>query len=68
MEAKNSVLKDKSKIFAVGGVKLYQYLSQMKKEIIMSKQLLRAETAIGALLKKNVTTNHYLHGRTKIIS
>ena len=52
MEAKSSVLKDKSKAFAVRVVKLYQYLSQTKKEIIMSKQLLRAGTAIGALQRE----------------
>lgn len=52
MEAKNSVLKDKSKTFAVRVVKLYQYLSLTKKEAIMSKQLLRAGTAIGALQRE----------------
>lgn len=52
MEAKNSVLKDKSKMFAVRVVKLYQYLSQTKKEAVMSKQLLRAGTAIGALQRE----------------
>lgn len=52
MEAKSSVLKDKSKMFAVRVVKLYQYLSQTKKEAVMSKQLLRAGTAIGALQRE----------------
>lgn len=52
MEARSSILKDKSKVFAVRVVKLYKYLSQIKKETIMSKQLLRAGTAIGAIQRE----------------
>ena len=45
----NGVLKQKCKAFAIRIVKLYQYVSTEKKETVMSKQLLRAGTAIGAL-------------------
>ena len=42
--------KNKSKRFAVRIVKLYQYLSAEKHEYVMSKQLLRSGTSIGANL------------------
>ena len=45
---KNSVLKDKSKAFAIRIVKLYKYLQGEKKEFVMSKQILRSGTSIGA--------------------
>lgn len=38
----------KSKSFAVRIVKLYQYLCETKKEYVLSKQLLRSGTSIGA--------------------
>ncbi|MBR3206575.1 MAG: four helix bundle protein [Bacillus sp. (in: Bacteria)] len=38
----------KSKAFAIRIVKLYQYLSDEKKEFVLSKQLLRSGTSIGA--------------------
>jgi len=45
-------LKDKSFEFAIRIVKLYKYLENEKKEYVMSKQLLRAGTAIGALYRE----------------
>lgn len=44
----DSAIRDKSKLFAVRIVKLYHYLSSEKKEHILSKQLLRSGTSIGA--------------------
>ncbi|MDO4865681.1 MAG: four helix bundle protein [Clostridia bacterium] len=41
---------DKSKRFAIRIVKLYSYLCDEKKEYVLSKQLLRSGTAIGANL------------------
>lgn len=38
----------KSKAFAIRIIKLYQYLSDEKKEFVLSKQLLRSGTSIGA--------------------
>lgn len=38
----------KSKAFAVRIIKLYQYLSDERKEYVLSKQLLRSGTSIGA--------------------
>ena len=43
-----SVLEDKSFQFAIKIVKLNNYLRDNKKEFVMSKQILRAGTSIGA--------------------
>ena len=40
--------KYKSKRFAVRIVRLYQYLRTEKKEFVLSKQLLRSGTSVGA--------------------
>jgi four helix bundle protein len=49
-----SVLKDKSYAFAIDIVKLYQKLCTDKKEFVLSKQLLRSGTAIGALIAEAI--------------
>jgi len=46
---KESILAEKSFNFAIRIVNLYKYLTEDKKEFVMSKQLLRSGTAIGAL-------------------
>jgi len=45
---KDNVILDKSFSFAVRVVKLYKYLCNDKKEYVLSKQLLRSGTSIGA--------------------
>ena len=45
-----SVLADRSYQFAIRIVKLNTYLQNEKKEYVLSKQLLRSGTAIGALI------------------
>ena len=45
-------VKDKSYAFAIRVVKLYKFLSADKREFVLSKQLLRSGTAIGALVKE----------------
>jgi four helix bundle protein len=52
MEKKESILKGKSYQFAIRIVKLSQFLQQDKKEFILSKQVLRSGTAIGALIRE----------------
>lgn len=47
----NTVMK-KSYRFALRVIKLYQYLANEKQEYVLSKQLLRSGTAIGALIKE----------------
>ena len=52
MSEKKSILKDKSFTFSIGIINLYKYLIEEKKEYILSKQLLRNGTAIGALIRE----------------
>lgn len=52
--ARDSVTLDKSKNFAIRIVRLYQYLSTDKKEFVLSKQLLRSGTSIGANLAEAI--------------
>jgi four helix bundle protein len=42
------ILKDKSELFADRIVRLHNYLTGVKKEFIMSKQIIRSGTSIGA--------------------
>jgi four helix bundle protein len=51
MKRQNIVL-EKSYQFAIRIVKLYKWLCEHKKEYILSRQLLRSGTAIGALLRE----------------
>ena len=52
--ARDSVTLDKSKNFAIRIVRLYQYLCTDKKEFVLSKQLLRSGTSIGANLAEAI--------------
>jgi len=45
-------IKSKSFAFALRIVKLYQFLCEQKKEYVISKQLLRSGTAVGALVRE----------------
>ena len=49
---KNNPLKEKSYDFAIRIVKLSQYLQRDKKEFVLSQQVLRSGTAIGALIRE----------------
>ena len=49
---KPNPLKDKSFQFALNIVKLYKHLTEEKREYIMSKQLLRSGTSIGANIRE----------------
>jgi four helix bundle protein len=49
---KENIVKVKSFGFAVRIVKLYQYLCEHKKEFILSKQLLRSGTSVGAMVRE----------------
>ncbi len=51
-EDKDNVVVQKSKAFAIRCVNLYKYLVETKKEYVMSKQLLRCGTSIGANVKE----------------
>jgi len=49
---KEGALKDKSFDFALRIINLYKYLINEQKEFILSKQLLRSGTSIGALVRE----------------
>lgn len=60
---RENVVKNKSFSFAVRIVKLYQYLYEQKREFILSKQLLRSGTSVGAMIREAehaipLTINH----------
>ena len=45
---KENIVFEKAKAFAVRIVRLYKYLAENKKETVLSKQILRSGTSIGA--------------------
>ncbi|MBR4156813.1 MAG: four helix bundle protein [Bacteroidales bacterium] len=45
---KSNIIKDKSKLFAIRIINLYKDLANNKREYVISKQILRAGTSIGA--------------------
>ena len=49
---KESVLKEKSYQFALRVIKLYKYIVAEKKEYVLSKQILRSGTSIGANIEE----------------
>ena len=49
---KENILKEKAYEFALRTVKLYQFLANEKKEYVMSKQVLRSGTSIGANIEE----------------
>ena len=50
---KENIVLDKSKSFAVRIIRLYKYLCEKKKEYVLSKQILRSGTSIGANLAES---------------
>ena len=54
MKMRDSVILKKSKSFALRIIKLYKYLNEQKHEHILSKQLLRCGTSVGANAKEAV--------------
>lgn len=48
----NNILKEKSYKFALRSIKLFQYLSKEKQEYIISKQIMRSGTSIGANIEE----------------
>lgn len=55
--------KDKSEQFALRIINLYKYLTNTKQEVVISKQILRSGTSIGANLAESayaITKNDFL--------
>ena len=48
MKRDRSILLEKSETFSGRIIKMYQYLTSQKKELVISKQVLRSGTSIGA--------------------
>ncbi len=61
---KENIILDKSFEFALRKVKLYKYLTKTKNEYILSKQLIRSGTSIGA----NVTEAVQAQSKADFIS
>ena len=57
---RENAIKDKSFSFAVRIVRLCQHLKDSKKEFVLSKQLLRSGTSVGAMVREAE------HAETKI--
>jgi len=53
MKERDNVLRDKSYIFALRIVQTCQVVNNLKKEFILSNQILRSGTAIGALIRES---------------
>lgn len=51
--SKESVTHTKSKLFAIRIIRFYKYLTEEKKEFIISKQLMRSGTSIGANIRES---------------
>jgi four helix bundle protein len=49
---RESILKDKSYLFALEIVKICRELSVIEKEFVLSRQLLKSGTSIGALIRE----------------
>lgn len=49
---KDNIIKNKSYAFALRIVNAYQYLNKNQREFILSKQMLRGGTAVGAMVRE----------------
>lgn len=61
---KDNVIAQKSKNFAIDVINAYKYLFEVKREYVMSKQLLRSGTSIGA----NVAEANYAQSEPDFLS
>jgi hypothetical protein len=48
MPQKENIIKTKTEAYSTRIIKLYQYLQEKKHELVISKQILRSGTSIGA--------------------
>ncbi|WP_298119612.1 four helix bundle protein [Flavobacterium sp.] len=54
MSVKENIIQQKSFAFAVRSINAYKFLTQEKKEFILSKQFLRSATSIGANVEEAI--------------
>lgn len=60
---KDNVLLDKSKALALRVIRMYKYLCEEKKEFVLSKQVLRSGTSVGANAReanRSQSTNEFI--------
>jgi four helix bundle protein len=50
----DNIIQEKSFVFAIRIVNLYKYLCNDKKEFVLSKQVLRSGTSIGANIEESI--------------
>ncbi|MBI5360245.1 MAG: four helix bundle protein [Planctomycetes bacterium] len=50
----NNIIKDKSYQFSLKIVRVYRYLTEQKKEYVLSRQMLRSGTSIGANVEEAI--------------
>lgn len=50
----DNIIQEKSFAFAIRIVNLYKYLTNEKKEFVLSKQILKSETSIGANIEESI--------------
>ena len=60
----NSILLEKSKAFALAVIRLCNEVKKEKKESILTNQLVRSGTSVGA----NIRESFYAHGRADFIA
>ncbi len=62
--SKQNIIKEKSFAFAIRVIKMYNFLKERKKEFILSKQLMRSGTSIGAMIREAMnaeTSKDFIH-------
>ena len=62
--SKQNIIKEKSFAFAIKVIKMYNFLKENKKEFILSKQLMRSGTSIGAMVREAInaeTSKDFIH-------
>ena len=52
--SKQNIVREKSFAFAIRVIKMYNFLKEYKKEFILSKQLMRSGTSIGAMVREAI--------------
>jgi four helix bundle protein len=64
MSSKQNIIKEKTFAFAIRVIKMYNFLKEKKKEFILSKQLMRSGTSIGAMIREAInaeTSKDFIH-------
>ena len=65
-EVMRSIVEEKSMEFALTIIRMYNYLVSEKKEYVLSKQILRSGTSIGANIKESINAQSkadFIHKR-----